>query len=146
VKRCRDRALAKSLEVADYHARRFVQAGVRRVIDLGCGIGSDSMAFLGAGLEVVAVDVDPVAAEVAQANLAGRAEVICAAADEVVEQLITPGVGLFCDPARRDDHGRVWRVEDFEPRWPTVMQLLDGATPQIRQGGCGWPDRTARPS
>jgi hypothetical protein len=113
-------------EVADHHASRFLQAGVRRVIDLGCGIGSDSMAFVRAGLEVVAVDVDPVTAAVAQANLAGRAEVICADASEAAEQLITPEVGAFCDPDRRTEHGRVWRVEDFEPRWSFVMQLLDG--------------------
>jgi THUMP domain-like/Methyltransferase domain len=113
-------------EVADHHANRFVEAGVRRVIDFGCGIGSDSMAFARAGLEVVAVDVDPVTAAVARANLAGRAEVICADATEVAEQLITPGVGVFCDPARRDDRGRVWRVEDFTPPWSTVTDLLDG--------------------
>jgi THUMP domain-like/Methyltransferase domain len=113
-------------EVADYHASRFLQADVHKVIDLGCGIGSDSMAFARVGLEVVAVDVDPDTATVAQANLAGRAEVICADANEVAEQLITPGVAVFCDPARRNDHGRVWRVEDFEPRWSTVIRLLDG--------------------
>ena len=113
-------------EVADHHASRFLLAGVRKVIDLGCGIGSDSMAFARAGLEVLAVDVDPETAAVAQANLAGVADVICADANEVAEQLITARVGVFCDPARRNDHGRVWRVEDFEPRWPTVMQLFDG--------------------
>lgn len=113
-------------EVADHHASRFLQAGVRRVIDLGCGIGSDSMAFVRAGLEVVAVDVDPATAAVAQANLAGRAQVICADASEAAEQLITPEVGVFCDPNRRTEHGRVWRVEDLEPRWSFVMQLLDG--------------------
>ena len=113
-------------EVADHHASRFLQAGVRKVIDLGCGIGSDSMAFARAGLEVLAVDVDPETAAVAQANLAGVADVICTDANEVAEQLITARVGVFCDPARRNDHGRVWRVEDFEPRWPTVMQLFDG--------------------
>ncbi len=113
-------------EVADHHAGRFLQAGVRRVIDLGCGIGSDSMAFARAGLEVVAVEVDPQTAAVAQANLAGAADVISADANEVAEQLITPLTGAFCDPARRNDHGRVWRVEDFEPRWSTVLQLLDG--------------------
>jgi len=43
----------------------------------------------------VAVDVDPVTAEVAQANLLRRAEVICADATEVAETLITPGVGVF---------------------------------------------------
>ena len=113
-------------EVADHHASRFLQAGVRKVIDLGCGIGSDSMAFARAGLEVLAVDVDPETAAVAQANLAGVADVICTDANEVAEQLITARVGVFCDPARRNDHGRVWRVEDFEPRWPTVMRLFDG--------------------
>ena len=113
-------------EVADHHASRFVEAGVRRVLDLGCGIGSDSMAFVRAGLEVVAVEVDPTTAEVAQVNLAGRAEVICADASDVAEQLMTAGVGVFCDPARRDDRGRVWRVEDFTPPWSTVMELLDG--------------------
>ena len=61
-------------EVADHHASRFVQAGVRRVIDIGCGIGSDSMAFVRAGLEVLAVDIDPVTAVVAQANLADARE------------------------------------------------------------------------
>jgi THUMP domain-like len=113
-------------EVADYHANRFLQAGVRRVIDLGCGIGSDSMAFVRAGLEVVAVDADPMTASIAQASLAGRAEVICADAVEVSGQLITPGVGVFCDPSRRDDRGRVWRVEDFAPPWSFVVHLLDG--------------------
>jgi hypothetical protein len=113
-------------EVADHHASRFLQAGVRRVIDLGCGIGSDSMAFARAGLEVLAVDVDPETAAVAQANLAGAGDVICTDANEVAEQLITARVGVFCDPARRNDHGRVWRVEDFEPPWSTVMQLFDG--------------------
>ena len=113
-------------EVADHHASRFLQAGVRKVIDLGCGIGSDAMAFARAGLEVLAVDVDPETAAVAQANLAGVADVICTDANEVSKQLITARVGVFCDPARRNDHGRVWRVEDFEPRWPTVIQLFDG--------------------
>jgi hypothetical protein len=116
-------------EVADYHASRFIEAGVRRVIDLGCGIGSDSMAFARAGLEVVAVEVDPVTASVAEANLAGRAEVICADVSEVAEGLITPGVGVFCDPSRRNDHGRVWHVEDFAPPWSTVTQLLEGRRP-----------------
>jgi hypothetical protein len=68
------------------------------VIDIGCGIGSDSMGCARAGLGVVAVDVDPVTASVAQAKLAGRAEVICADASGVAEKLITPGVGVFCDP------------------------------------------------
>ena len=34
-------------EVADHHAARFAAAGVRRVVDLGCGIGADALAFAG---------------------------------------------------------------------------------------------------
>jgi len=112
-------------EVADYHASRFVQAGVQRVIDIGCGIGSDSLAFARAGLEVVALDVDPVTAVVAQANLGDRVSVICADAHDVADQLMGPGVGVFCDPSRRDDRGRLWRVEDFAPPWSFVTGLLD---------------------
>jgi THUMP domain-like/Methyltransferase domain len=113
-------------EVADYHASRFLGAGVRRIIDIGCGIGSDAMAFVRAGFEVVAVEVDPATAAVARANLAGRAEVICADATQVAGQLIEPGVAVFCDPARRNDRGRVWRVADFAPPWSLVAGLLDG--------------------
>lgn len=112
--------------VADQHARRFVAAGVRRVVDLGCGIGSDALAFARAGLEVVAVERDPDTAAVAAANLAGRAEVVCADAEAVAADLLTPGTGAFCDPARRNDRGRVWRVTDFTPGWSLVAGLLDG--------------------
>ena len=79
--------------VADQHAQRFVAAGVRRVVDLGCGIGSDALAFVRAGLEVVAVERDPDTAAVAAANLAGRAEVRCADAEEVAESCSRRGSG-----------------------------------------------------
>jgi len=126
-------------EVADYHASRFLAAGVRRVVDLGCGIGSDSLAFARAGLEVIAVEIDPITSAVAEANLADRGQVICADANEVAEQLITPDAGVFCDPARRNDHGRVWRVEDFMPAWPLVLRLLDGAQAAGVKLGPGLP-------
>lgn len=126
-------------EVADYHASRFLAAGVRRIVDLGCGIGSDSLAFARAGLEVIAVEIDPVTAAVAEANLADRGQVICADANDGTEQLITPDAGVFCDPARRNDHGRVWRVEDFMPAWPLVLRLLDGAQAAGVKLGPGLP-------
>ena len=112
--------------VADQHAQRFLAAGVRRVVDLGCGIGADALAFVRAGLEVVAVERDPATAAAATANLAGRAEVLCADAEEVAVELLAPGVGAFCDPARRNARGRVWRVADFSPSWSLVTRLLNG--------------------
>jgi THUMP domain-like len=111
-------------DVADYHAQRFVAAGARRVFDLGCGIGADAMAFVRAGLEVVAVELDPTTAGAVEYNLIGSAEVMCADAETMIDQL-RPDDAIFCDPARRTRSGRVWRVEDFRPSWPFVLQLLD---------------------
>ena len=112
--------------VAAQHARRFLAAGVRRVVDQGCGIGADALAFVRAGLEVVAVERDPEVAKVAAANLGDRGRVICADAEQVAADLLTPDVGVFCDPARRDTRGRLWRVDDFSPSWSMVLDLLDG--------------------
>ncbi len=111
-------------EVAAHHAARFAAAGVTRVVDLGCGVGSDALAMLGAGLEVMAVEIDPVTAQVARLNLGGRAEVILGDAELLAEDLLRPGDGVFCDPARRSTAGRLWRVADFTPSWPFVAGLL----------------------
>jgi len=61
---------ATRLGVAARHAGRMRRAGISRVADLGCGIGGDSLAFAGAGLDVVAVDADEVTAAIAAYNLA----------------------------------------------------------------------------
>lgn len=124
-------------EVADLHAARFVAAGVDRVVDLGCGIGADAAAFVRAGLDVLAVDRDRQTAAVAQANLSRVAahhpaavEVRCADAAEVVTAL-RPTDGVFADPSRRHDHGRIWRVADFTP----ALSLLLGLDRVVRAVG-----------
>jgi len=114
-------------EVADHRAQRIVAAGGRTVVDLGCGIGSDALAFARAGLSVIAVDRDPETAAVAAANLDGRATVLVADAEQVADDLLTTGAALFCDPARRTDQTRLWRVEDFSPSWSLVGRLLHGS-------------------
>lgn len=55
--------------VSRWRAERLKQAGITRVVDLGCGIGADSLACLEIGLEVVAVELDEVTAWHAAANL-----------------------------------------------------------------------------
>lgn len=111
-------------EVAAHHAARFVAAGARRVLDLGCGIGSDALALVAAGLEVVAVERDPATAEIARLNLGERAEVVLGDAELLAPELLARVDAAFCDPARRAAAGRLWRVEDFTPSWDLVSTLL----------------------
>ena len=133
---------ASRAAVAAHHADRFVAAGVRRVVDLGCGIGADALALLDAGLEVVAVDSDPETAAIAQANLGDRAEVMVGDAVELAPTLLGgPGVAAFADPARRTGRGRSWRMEDLSPAWSFVESLLAGDRTAGVKLGPGLPHR-----
>lgn len=126
--------------VADHHARRFRDAGVSRVLDLGCGIGSDAMAYARAGLRVDARDADETTALIAAANLRPwpRSSVETGLAEDVVlpRGEAARGLGLWLDPARRvpgvaDVTGRtrrVFRLEEISPTWETVRTLA-GAVP-----------------
>lgn len=127
---------ASRAEVAAAHAARFAAAGVRLVHDLGCGIGADAMAFAAAGVDVAAIDADPVTAAVAAANLrpwpgssgrVGRVEEVDLA------PLGVDRVGAWLDPARRasgirDARGRARRVtglEQLSPPWTRVLAVAD---------------------
>ncbi|MFT4166413.1 MAG: class I SAM-dependent methyltransferase [Microlunatus sp.] len=127
--------------VAAHHAERFVAGGVRRVVDLGCGIGTDALALVEAGLEVVAVEADPETAAVAQANLGERAEVLLGDAVELAPSLLTPGTAAYADPGRRGAHGRSWRTEDLSPPWSFVTSLLAGDRVAGVKLGPGLPHR-----
>ncbi len=141
-------------ELAARHTARFVAAGVGQIVDLGCGIGSDARAFAAAGLGVHAVEVDPVTAAVARANLAAwpdarviqaPAETIDVAAVSKGQEVREPGVsepgvsgqaeasgrhtGVWVDPGRRvpgvrDVSGRARRVFSLEAISPSWRQVL----------------------
>ncbi|SDT01452.1 THUMP-like domain-containing protein [Microlunatus soli] len=134
--------------VAAHHAHRLADAGATRVLDLGCGIGSDAMAFLRAGLDVVAVETDERTAEIAEANISAVAELVSAQgqviigdAEQLAEELIKDSDAVFIDPARRTGAGRLWRVEDFTPSWSFVTGLLDGSRPAGVKLGPALPHR-----
>ncbi|MFF3764615.1 methyltransferase domain-containing protein [Streptomyces sp. NPDC001922] len=108
---------ATRTSVARYRAERFAALGVRRLADLCCGIGGDAIALARAGVEVLAVDRDPLTCAVARANaealgLADRIEVRCADVTEVD----TSGYdAVFADPARRGGRGRIFDPEAYSP-------------------------------
>lgn len=112
--------------VSSYRANRLFGHGPRAVLDIGCSVGGDSIAFARAGLRVRGVDTDPVRVAIARANFAaleldGVFEVadgaqIPFASDEAV----------FIDPARRDSRGRVFSLRNMTPSWTWASALLRG--------------------
>lgn len=110
--------------VADHRARRLAAAAPASVLDLGCSIGGDLMAFSRAGLTVAGVDLDPVRVAMARANLDaldldGAVQVADATA------LDSAGFGVvFLDPARRTGAGRSFNVADWLPSWDFVTAQL----------------------
>jgi len=100
--------------VAAEHAAVFARAGVRSVADLGCGIGADSLEFARASLETVSVELDPLTASFAAANLAdfSGSRVVVGDVTNFDPESFRDGTGeavqgIWLDPARRDLTGVV---------------------------------------
>jgi SAM-dependent methyltransferase len=115
--------------VARRRAGRLAAAGAARVADLGCGIGSDAVAFARAGLTVMAVDADRTTAVAARANVAALGLdhlVTVECADAATVDLSTMDA-VFCDPARRDGARgrRVFDPAGYSPPWPFVLGLAE---------------------
>jgi SAM-dependent methyltransferase len=118
---------ATRFRVAEHRAARMALAAPASVLDLGCGIGGDLVAFARAGLTVAGIDRDPLRVEVARANLDALG--LGGAVQEAdADSLDLSGFGVvFADPARRNAAGRVFDVEGWSPPWPFVQQLLTRA-------------------
>ncbi len=115
---------ATRLRVAEHRANRVALAAPASVLDVGCGIGGDLVAFARAGLTVAGIELDPLRVEVARANLAALG--LGGAVQELsAEALDLSGFGVvFADPARRNAAGRVFDVDGWSPPWPFVQQLF----------------------
>lgn len=128
---------ATRARVADHRAARLALAAPASVIDVGCGIGGDLVAFARAGLTVAGVDLDPVRVEMARANLAALS---LGGAVSVVDgtALNLAGFGaVFADPARRSARGRVFDVDGWTPPWSFVESLF--ARPSVVKVAPGIP-------
>lgn len=93
----------------------------RRVIDAGCSIGSDALAFARAGGRVLGLDRDPVRVALARHNaeVLGLADAAQFAVADLLDGLPAEADDanlIFFDPARRDGAGsRIFDVERYQP-------------------------------
>lgn len=114
--------------VANYRASRFAPS--RSVLDIGCGIGGDLMAFARAGLAAVGLERDDLRAAMATANLAA-----CGLPGRVIvgDALTVPTLELaeaaFCDPARRTGDRRVLDPADSQPPPMAIIARLPADFP-----------------
>ncbi len=119
--------------VAALHARRFVEAGCRRVADLGCGLGAESLALAAAGADPHPVEIDPFTARLAEHNLGIPVEIADA------ETVALEGVdGVFLDPARRtaghSDTRRIASPDDYSPSLGFAFGLSDRLPTGVKLG------------
>ena len=133
---------ATRLTIAGLHARRFTNAGCTHVADLGCGIGTDSIALASAGLQVTAVEMDETTAAATTLNLMPfeNAKVVHESAQETD---LTGIDGVWLDPARRTDvkgsTRRLFDPEAFSPPLSFVEQLVDSGLDVGVKMGPGLP-------
>ncbi|MEN9608452.1 MAG: hypothetical protein RLZZ06_383 [Actinomycetota bacterium] len=118
---------ASRFQVSALHAGRFRDAGIKQVADLGCGLGSESMAMAALDIEVIAVELDEVTAACATYNLAPfeNAQVLNA---DVTELPLDAYEAQFFDPARRELGSkrekalRKFDPESFSPNFNWVLE------------------------
>jgi hypothetical protein len=115
--------------VADRRAARLWRAGVRTLADLGCGLGADGIAAARAGIQVYAVEVDPVTAAMAAANAeaAGVADRFTVECGDATGYDVSGVEAAFCDPARRraGTGRRVFDPAAFSPSWNFIRALAE---------------------
>lgn len=125
---------ATPAEVSAYRAARYREFD--HILDLGCSIGGDTLAFARnpAARHVTGLDLDPLRLHLAQANAAalGRALNLTPRTSFLQADLTAPLpfspianyelsiansqlTALFFDPARRANHRRAYSVHDYSP-------------------------------
>lgn len=145
--------------IAHYRADRLARVpGL--VADLGCGIGSDTAVYAAARGSAVAVELDPLTASFAAANLAfcprarvysgdvtayDPANAVGAAAPLADGTGASPAI-LWLDPARRELRGakkaqteRLFDPEAFSPPFSFVLTLARTGVPMGVKLGPGFP-------
>jgi SAM-dependent methyltransferase len=114
---------ATGYEVSSYRAGRFKDFG--KVIDLGCSIGGDTLAFAEVA-HTLGIDLDPLRLLMAQANLQAlhlKADILQADVSFAFPFTLHPSA-LFFDPARRTEYRRIFSVHEYLPPLSIIREWL----------------------
>jgi hypothetical protein len=152
---------ASRLETARSRAARFQTCGIAHVEDLGCGIAAEALALIQHGIDVRAVDIDPLTAKFAAFNLETASSVSALGAPQAgfsvecadVTQLAPHGAavgsqqaasrdhshdsGVLFDPARRSaGHKNTTRVgpADYSPPLDFVFSSIYHRSGAVKLG------------
>ncbi|MEJ6488487.1 SAM-dependent methyltransferase [Leucobacter sp. USCH14] len=134
---------ATRIAIAHGHAARFREAGCDRVADLGCGLGTESIALIGQGLSPAPVELDPFTARIAAHNLARVAALSGASAPPVstgdaTEFDLSRVDGAFLDPARRTaghrDTRRIASPDDYSPSLHVAYAIAEQLSTGVKLG------------
>lgn len=125
--------------VAQRRADRLAAAGVDRVADLCCGIGSDAFALARHGLSVVAVDSDPATLEFTRANAQalGLADLVETRLGRAEDADLSDVDAMFADPSRRDGSRRIFDPEHYSPPLSTLWNTSRNVPQRVCKVGPG---------
>ncbi len=94
------------------------------VIDLGCGIGGDLIALRTAGADAAGIELDPLRAAIARANLAALELGGSVTTGDATTARLDGFDLAYADPTRRRGERRVFDPAAFIPPWSFVETLL----------------------
>lgn len=129
-------AMASGKAVAEYRTWRIRErlGSVNKVLDVGAGIGGDTIA-MALRWKVVSVENDPEMLDILKHNIGvygveGNVTIIEGDITELVhsddfKEKITGIDTIFYDPSRRNESGRTVKTEDYTPPLDFVNELIE---------------------
>jgi len=115
-----------SSKLTAIYKSEFVNGGV--LVDLTGGLGVDTMFFAEKADKVIYVERDPEISAVADYNISlmglENVEVICQSAEAFLNEWTDDVDYFYLDPSRRNQEGKVFRLEDSEPNLIEIQHRL----------------------